>query len=71
MRVSPKSLSRVRLFTTVWTVALQLLCSWDSPDKNTEVGCHAPRQGILRTQGLKPLLCLLHWQVGSLPLRVI
>ena len=45
MRVSPKSLSRVRLFTTVWTVALQLLCSWDSPDKNSEVGCHAPPPG--------------------------
>ena len=40
----------------------------DSPGKNTEVGCHALLQGIFPTQGLNPcLLCLLHWQVGSLP----
>ena len=33
------------------------------------VSCHACLQGIFRTQGLNPrLLCLLHWQVGSLPL---
>ena len=41
----------------------------DSPGKNTGVGCHALLQGIFLTQGLNPhLLCLLHWQVGSLPL---
>ena len=34
-----------------------------------EWGCHALLQGIFPTQGWKPcLLCLLHWQVGSLPL---
>ena len=34
----------------------------DSPDKNTGVGCHC-------TKGWNPyFLCLLHWQVGSLPL---
>ena len=33
------------------------------------VDCHFPLQGIFPTQGLNPhLLCLLHWQVGSLPL---
>ena len=33
------------------------------------VGCHALLQGIFLTQLLNPhLLCLLHWQVGSLPL---
>ena len=42
---------------------------WDSPGKNTGVGCHALLQGIFLTQGSNPrLLCLLHWQVGSLPL---
>ena len=47
----------------------QLLCPWDSPGKNTGVGCHAIFQGIFLTQGSNPcLLCLLHWQVGSLPL---
>ena len=47
----------------------RLLCPWDSPGKNTGVGCHALLQGIFPTQGLNPLLLhLLHWQVGSLPL---
>ena len=47
----------------------RLLCPWDSPDKNTAVGCHALLQGIVPTQGLKPhLLRLLHWQADSLPL---
>ena len=33
------------------------------------MGCHALLQGIFLTQGSKPhLLCLLHWQAGSLPL---
>ena len=31
------------------------------------MGCHAFLQGIFLTQGLNPcLLCLLHWQAGSL-----
>ena len=47
----------------------RLLCPWDSPGKNTEVGRHALLQGIFLTQGWNPhLLRLLHWQVGSLPL---
>ena len=33
------------------------------------MGCHAHLQGIFLTQGLNlRLLCLLHWQAGSLPL---
>ena len=37
--------------------------------KNTEVGCCALLQGIFPTQGSNLcLLCLLHWQTGSLPL---
>jgi len=40
--VSTKSLSHVQLFTTLLTVARQApLCPWDSPGKNTGVGCHA------------------------------
>ena len=47
-------------------------CPWDSPGKNTRVGCHFLLQGILPTQGSNPhLLCLLCWQVGSLPLAPI
>ena len=46
-----------------------LLCSWDSPGKNTGVGCHALLQGIFLIQGLNPcLLCFLDWQSSSLPL---
>ena len=42
-----KSLSHVRLFVTPWTVAHQtLLCPWDSPGKNTGVGCHSLLQGM-------------------------
>ena len=47
----------------------RLLCPWDSPGKNTGVGCHFLLQGIFPTQGSNlSLLCLLPWQVGSLPL---
>ena len=35
-----KSLSRVRLFVTLWTIAHQAPQSVDSPGKNTGVGCH-------------------------------
>ena len=45
----------------------RLLCPWDFPGKNTEVGCHFLLQGIFPTQGSNP--CLLHWQVASIPLR--
>ena len=64
-------LSRVQLFVTLWTVARQapLACPWDSPSKNTGVGCHVLLQGIFPTQGSNLyLLHLLHWQVDSLPL---
>ena len=50
----------------------RLLCPWDPPGKNRGAGCHALLQGIFLTQGLNlyfpRLLCLLHWQAGSLPL---
>ena len=46
-----------------------LPCPWDSPGKNTEVGCRTLFQQIFLTQGLNPcLLHLLHWHIGSLPL---
>ena len=36
--------------------------------KNTGMGCYALLQGIFLTQGSNPcLLCILHWQEGSLP----
>ena len=45
-----KSLSRVRLFVTLWTVAHPQ----DSPGKNTGVGCHFLLQVIFPTQGSNP-----------------
>ena len=36
----------------------RLLCPWDSPYKNTGVGCHALLQGIFPAQGSNP--CLPH-----------
>ena len=46
----------------------RLLCPWESPGKNTGVGCHALLQGIVPTQGSNlRLLHLLPWQLGSLP----
>ena len=47
--------SRVQLYATLWTVACP---QWDSPSKNTGVGCHALLQGIFLTHELNP--CLLH-----------
>ena len=46
--------SRVQLFTTPWTAALQAPLPGDSPGKNTGVGCHALLQGIVPTQGSNP-----------------
>ena len=47
-----KSLSRVRLFATPWTVAYQApLCTWDFPGNSTGMDCHCLLQGIFPTQG--------------------
>ena len=47
----------------------RLLCPWESPGKNTGMGCHFLLQEIFLTQRSNPhLLRLLHWQEGSLPL---
>ena len=59
----------LQLFGIVWTSAHQAPRPWDSPGKDTGVSCRARLQEILLPQGLNPnLLCLLHWQMGSLPL---
>ena len=41
-----------------------LLCPWDSPGKNTGVGCHFLLQGIFPTQGSNP--GLPHWRQTGL-----
>ena len=42
----------------------RLLCPWDSPGKDSGVGCHFLFQGVFPTQGPSPRhLHLLRWQV--------
>ena len=61
--------SCVQLFVTLWTLAHQATLPMDSPGKNTGVGFHALLQRIFPTQRSNLcLLCLLHWEAGSLPL---
>ena len=50
--------SHVWLFATPWTIAHRLLCPWDSPGRNTGVGCHALLQGIFPTQELNQVSCI-------------
>ena len=64
-------LSHIWHFATPWTVAHQVPLSREFSRQEyfqTGVGCRFLLQGIFPTQGLNPhLLCLLHWQEGSLP----
>ena len=55
-------------FVTLWTVARQAPLLTGFSRQEHWSGLHALPQGILPTQGSNPcLLCLLHWQEGSLP----
>ena len=54
-------------FVTPWTVAHLAPLPTGFPRQDTGVGCHFLLQGIFLVQGSNPHL--LHWQVGSLPLR--
>ena len=52
-----KSVSHSVMSDSLWTHEPQptrLLCPWDSPGKNTRVGCHFLLQGIFPMQGLNP-----------------
>ena len=57
-KVKVQSLTHIGPFATPWTVAHQAPCPWDSPGKNTGVGCHSLLQGVFLTQGSN--LGLLH-----------
>ena len=62
-------LGHVCMLSCVQLFPARLLCPWGSPGKNTGVGCHFLLQGSFPNQESNPrLLCLLHWQAGSLPL---
>ena len=43
----------------------RLLCPWNSPGKNTAVGCHFLFQGIFPIQGSNPCLLFLQHLVGG------
>ena len=59
----------VQLFATLWTIAHQAPLSMGFPRQEHWSGLPLPLPGIFLTQGLNlRLLCLLHWQVDSLPL---
>ena len=54
---------------SIFLCACQAPLPWNSPGKNTGVGCHAFFWEIFPTQGSNiSLLSLLHWQAGSSPL---
>ena len=57
-----ESFSRVQLFATLWTVALQAPLSMEFTGKNTRVGCRSLLQGIFLTQ---------QWNLGLLHCRQI
>ena len=60
-----QSLSRVRLLQPHGVQPARLLCPQDSPGKNNGVAISFCRRSNLS------LLCLLHWQAGSLPLATL
>ena len=43
---------------TPWTVGARLLCPWNSPGKNTGVGCHSLLHGIFLTQDWTWVSCI-------------
>ena len=65
----PSHFSHVQLFATMWTATSQAPLSMGLSRKEYWSGLLCPPPGFFLTQGSKQhLLCLLHWQVGSLPL---
>ena len=46
---------------TLWTVTRHALCLWNSPGKNTGVGCQFLLQGIFPTQGSNPGILHCRW----------
>ena len=57
-----ESVSHSVMSNSLWLYGLEpsrLLCPWDSPGKNTGVGCHSLLQGIFPIQGSNSHL---HWR---------
>ena len=51
--------SHAQPFVTPWATACRAPLSWDSPGKNTAVGCHFLLQGVFQTQESNPCLSSL------------
>ena len=68
----PLSCSSVRLFAALWTVAHQAPLSLGFSRHESWSGLQCPPPGDLPDTGVEPaslhLLCLLHWQAGSVAL---
>ena len=64
-----QSLQSCQLFATLWSIARQAPLSMKFSRQEYWSRLPCPPPGIVPTQGSKQnLLCLLHWQEGSLPL---
>ena len=63
-----KPFSSVQLFVTLWTVTPQAPLSMRSSKQEYWNGLPCLPPGDIPDSGIECLLCLLHWQVGSLPL---
>ena len=61
----PSCFSHVRLFVTLWTIARQALLFMEFSRQEYWSALPGPPPGDLPNSGI---LCLLHWQVGPLPL---
>ena len=69
MCVCPKLLQSCLTLLTLWTVARQAPLSMGFSRQEYWSGLLHPPPGHLPNPGIEPcLLCLLHWQAGSLPL---
>ena len=61
--------SHIQLFVTPWTVVCQAPLFMELSRQENWSGLPFPPPGIFPTQRSNPhLLCLMHWQVDSLPL---
>ena len=62
--------SPVQLYANLWTIACQAPLSMGFSKQEYWIGLRFPPRRIFLIQGWNPsLLCLLHWQAGSLPLH--
>ena len=73
LEVKIPSVSGPVMSNSLWLPGLQpirLLCPWDSPGKNTRVGCHSLLQGIFLTQGLNPDQTLSDQTLSIIPVTI-